>query len=957
MGERAGAPSQAGDDIRFGVLGGVTVSRGGRDVEPGRARQQAVLAVLVLRMNQPVSVEWITDAVWGERPPRDARNTVQTNISRLRRSLCPPGTDGHAVIASTDTGYVLCGDPARVDLAVFERHLTTARQQQRRGDLSSAAAELENALALWRGEPFSGLHGPVIEAERRRLTQLRLDADELRASIMVDDGHSEEAVAHLRRLVDRCPLREPTGALLMLALYRCGRRTEALDVFLEFRRHLADELGVDPGPELRDLQRRILRADPTLVAAPRPRAATGRNDLPGDIADFTGRASELDRLLAVSTGPDGGSPIPSAVVIEALDGMAGVGKTTLAVHAAHRLAEWFPDVQLFIDLHGHTSDHDPMSPMAALDSLLRALAVPAEAIPNTLDARAALWRAELATRRTVLVLDNAVGAGQVRPLLPGTSHCLTLITSRHRLADLETTDTLSLDVLTTEDAVTLFARIVGAERLAGQASAVHEVIALCGHLPLAVRVAGARLRSRPAWTVRHLADRLRQAGTQLTELATRDRSVAAAFTLSYRQLDPDQQRIFRLLGLHPGVLFDTPAAAALIADTPANTGRLLDALVDAHLLQEPAAGRYRFHDLLRLHAAATAAQDEPEPEQHRALSRLTDFYLHTAYAASQLLDSQFQPIDIGEPAAGCVPAHLPDEAAAMAWFDANHSSVLSVARRAEEQERFAVVWQLAWTLDNYHYRRGHIQASLTSWHAALEAARRLGDVAVLAKAHRRLGLAYGPAGEHAEALRHLSLSLALAEQAGDVVGQAGAHFVLALTWRQQDDQRVLTHISNALRLYRELGNTQWEIRSLSMLGACETRLGRYTDAREHCETALILCRRNQDRYGQADSLDSLGSLASHTGEHTTALDHYRGALALWHDLDNTYRRADTLAAIGEAHAVLCQPPAAREAWQEAIDLYRDQGRNGDADLLRCRLAALSPWSADTGRSAHDSPAR
>ncbi len=920
-----GEETDIGKVFRFTMLGTFAVSCEGRDVDLGRARQQAVLAALVLRMNQAASVEWLTDAVWGERPPHDPRNTVQTNISRLRRLL-----GGRTVIASTDTGYMLLGDPAQIDLTVFERRVATARQQYRHGDLKGAAEGLDAALAMWRGEPLAGLHGPQIEAERRRVTQLRLDADELRARVMVDRGQHADAVICLRRLLGERPLHEPTAALLMLALYRCGRRSEALDVFQDVRVFLAEALGVDPGAELSDLQARILRTDPALNAPP-PVVRSRRNHLPGDIADFTGRATELELLLATD-------PRPAAVVIEALDGMAGIGKTTLAVHVAHRLAASLPDVQLFVDLHGHTSNQDPVSPMAALDALLRTVGVPADVIPNDLDSRAALWRAELATRRAVLVLDNAASAGQVRPLLPGTSSCLTLITSRHRLADLETTHTLSLDVLTEQEAMTLFTRIVGAERLTGQLAAASEVISLCGRLPLAVRIAGARLRSRPAWTVQHLADRLHQAATPLTELSTGDRSVAAAFALSYRHLDPAQQRMFRLLGLHPGVLFDAAAVAALTADPPAETEALLDALVDAHLLQEPTAGQYRFHDLLRSHAATVAA-DEPEHSRARAMTRLTDFYLHTAYAASRQLDSQFQPIDIGEPAPGFAASDMPDEAAAMSWFDSNHANVLATLRMATEHDRFTKVWQLAWTLDNYHYRRGHIRASLTAWRAGLAAAERLGDIAVQAKAHRRLGLAFGPAGEHAEAIRHLGLSLALAEQAGDVAGQAGAHFVLALTWSRRDDERVLTHITDALRLYRQIGNAQWEIRSLSMLGACEARLGRYESARVHCEKALDLCRHSQDRYGEADSLDSLGALAASTGRHSTALDHYTAALSAWRKLDNTYRQADTLAAIGQTHTATGRTEAAREAWQEAADLYDGQGRSEQAERLRRRIAA------------------
>jgi DNA-binding SARP family transcriptional activator len=930
------------------LLGPVAAWHAGAAMPLGGPRQRAVLAVLAMRANETVSGDYLIDNVW-EIIPSTPQSNLRTYITGLRRAFQSAGIDADRLVTRPG-GYLLTLAPEEeLDVARFHDLADRGEQALQQAYLDEAATCFASALALWHGLPLEGLAvGAAVRAEVAAWEDRHLTVLERRSQALIELGQHDGQISLLRRLVALHPYRERLWSNLMLALDRADRRAEALEVFAQARRTLITELGTEPGAELCRLQQRVLRgenaptrrAEPVPHAAPPVPAAAGRNDLPGDVADFTGRAAELETLLAVD-------PTPASVVIEALDGMAGVGKTTLAVHAAHRLAASFPDVQLFIDLHGHTSDQEPVSPMAALDTLLRALGVPAEAIPNDLDARAALWRAELATRRAVLVLDNAASAGQVRPLLPGTSRCLAVITSRHRLADLETTHTLSLDVLTEQDAMALFARIVGAQRLTGQLAAAGEVISLCGRLPLAVRIAGARLRSRPAWTVRHLADRLHQAATPLTELSTGDRSVAAAFTLSYRHLDPAQQRMFRLLGLHPGVLFDAAAVATLTADPPVDVGSLLDALVDAHLLQEPTAGRYRFHDLLRSHAAATVAVHEPAHVRAQALARLTDFYLHTAYAASRQLDSQFRPIDIGEPAAGCVLPHLPDEAAAMSWFDTNHANVLAVLRKAEEQDRFAKVWQLAWTLDNYHYRRGHIQASLTSWHAGLAAAERLGDVAVQAKAHRRLGIAYGPAGEHVEAVRHLGLSLALAEGAGDVVGQAGAHFVLALTWRRRDDERVLTHITSALRLYRELGNTQWEIRSLSMLGACEARLGQHESARVHCETALALCRRNQDRYGEADTLDSLGALASHTGRHTTALDHYTAALAAWCNLDNTYRQADTLTAVGETHATMGQPDAAREAWQEAADLYDSQGRAEDADRVRRQIAVST--TGVTGR--------
>jgi tetratricopeptide (TPR) repeat protein len=672
----------------------------------------------------------------------------------------------------------------------------------------------------------------------------------------------------------------------------------------------------------------------------------GRNYLPGDIADFAGRRTELARLIADTAT---GAP-PTAMVIEALDGMAGVGKTTLAVHAAHRLGSRYPDAQLFIDLHGHTPSQQPVTPMAALDALLRALGVPGEEIPNDLDARAARWRAELASRSVLVLLDNAADAAQVRPLLPGTTRSLTLITSRRRLVDLETTQVMSLDVLAEDDAVALFTGVVGIDRVAGQADAVREVVARCGLLPLAVRIAAARLRSRPSWTVRHLADRLRQAQSPLAELSVGDRSVAAAFTLSYEHLDPARRRMFRLLGVHPGPDIDTEAAAALAAVDAAEAGRLLESLVDDHLLRQLTAGRYQLHDLVRQHARTVALTDEPDAARLDARRRVIDFYLHSAYRASRLLDQQHPPIDLGAPATGCEPVALADDGAAMAWFDANHHCVRAMRAAAEEAGWDTTVWQLAWTLDNFHYRRGHIHDNIASWLAGLAAAERLGDVAAQARAHRRLGLVYAPVGRQETALHHLERSLTLSEEVGDLLGQAGAHFVLAMAWTHRDDfQRALTHVTSARNLYREAGDSKWEMRALSMMGACHTRLGHHDQARDYCESALELCRRHGDVYGQADSLDNLGGIAAGTGRHAEALGHYEDALKLWYDLDNTYRQAGTLTALGDAHRGLDQHDEARRAWQQAVDLYRDQNLETAAAPVEERLADHASRAVD----AHD----
>ncbi|HUQ57796.1 AfsR/SARP family transcriptional regulator [Lentzea sp.] len=907
---------------QFQVLGPFEVRVHDEVLDLGGPRIRTLLAVLTANAGRVTTVGTMVESLWGPQFPPDAHRTVRSYISRLRRALAVD-----RLIVTQPAGYVLRLDPHVVDARRFERLVEAGRDALAAGRAANAAEQLSLALTLWRGEAYGEFSAtPVLRAEAARLEGLRLGAVEDRVDAELANGAGAALVEELTALTDRHPGRERLWGQLMTALYRAGRQAEALDAFLRARAVLVERFGLDPSPRLSALHQQVLDNDARLFGV--PVAATddpARDDLPGDIPDFAGRGTEL-ALLA--TARDTGR---HAVVIEAIDGMAGVGKTTLAVHAAHRFAEHYHD-RLFIDLHGHAPSQRPVSPMAALDALLRALGVPEERIPLEPDARAALWRAELATRSVLVVLDNAADAAQVRPLLPGTSRSLTLITSRRRLVDLDATQVVSLDVLPETDAVALFTSVAGGD---GEECSVHEVVALCGHLPLAIRIAAARLRARPAWTVGHLADRLRQAHSPITELEAGDRSVAAAFALSYEHLDEQRQRVFRLLGLHPGPDFGAHAAAALAAVDLPEAGRLLESLVDDHLLQEPAPGRYRFHDLVRQHAHAVALADEPEPLRHKALRRVVDYYLHTAHNGSRLLDQQHPPIAL-EPA-DCVPHPLPDGAAAMAWFDANHHCVLAARIAAEDAGWDTVVWQLAWSLDNFHYRRGHLHDNIASWRVGLVAAERLGDLAVQARAHRRLGLVYAPLGRDAEALLHLRRSLSLSEQVGDTLGQAGAHIVLALalTWRK-DDHGVLAHLTEARNLYRRTGTTRWEIRALSMMGASYTRLGHHTRARRFCESALALCLRHDDVYGQADSMDGLGAIAGNTGDHDQALRHYTRALGLWRDLDNTYRQAGTLAALGDTRRDLGELDTARQCWQEAIDLYRGQNLHQAADRIARR---------------------
>jgi DNA-binding SARP family transcriptional activator/tetratricopeptide (TPR) repeat protein len=909
-------------------------------LELGGARIRTLLALLTANAGRVTTVGTVVSALWGVDPPKDAHRTARTYVSRLRRSLMPAvaALAVDDLIVTHPAGYLLRPPPDVVDAVMFERLVAAGRGALTGKDPATAADQLSRALALWRGDAYGELADvPPLRAEAARLHGLRLGAVENWVDAKLATGVGVELVEELTSLTEQHPGHDRLWGQLMIALHRSGRQADALNVFVRARTTLVERFGLDPSPQLTEIHRQVLDNDTRLAAPARPvraGATPRRNDLPADIGDFAGRRAELARLVSRAGGTSG------AMVIEALDGMAGVGKTTLAVHAAHRLAAHYPDAQLFIDLHGYTSSQRTVTPMAALDALLRALGVPGEEIPNDLDARAARWRAELASRSVLVVLDNAVDAAQVRPLLPGTARSLTLITSRRRLGELEAAAILSLDVLPEPDAVALFMSVLGDDR-AEEAGAVIDVVGQCGHLPLAIRIAAARLRSRPAWTVRYLADRLRQASSPLAELSVGDRSVAAAFLLSYDYLDAARRRMFRLLGLHAGPDIDVPAAAALAGVDQAEAGALLESLVDDHLLQQLVAGRYRLHDLVRQHAREVALADESAPDRRAALRRVVDFYLHTAHRGSRLLDQQHPPIDVGDPVPGCVPDPLADHDAAIAWFGTNHQCVLAARTVAAEEGWDTAVWQLAWTLDNFHYRRGSWHDNLANWLAGLTAGQRLGDVAVQARAHRRLGLSYAPLGRHADALDHLRRSLTLSMRIGDLMGHAGAHFVLAWAWTHQDDDRqALVHVTKARELYRTLGDAMWESRALSMMGACHTRLGDHDQARDYSESALALCREHDDVYGQADSLDNLGAIAGRTDRRTEALHRYRSALALWRDLDNTYRAAGTLASIGDTHQALGEPEAAHDSWRQAVDLYRALHLDTAADRVEQRVASL-----------------
>jgi DNA-binding SARP family transcriptional activator len=655
--------------MEFRMLGPLRVRTARGWVPIAAEQQRTVLAVLLVEAGRAVSTVRLVDAVWGPRPPSRAVNTVQAYVMRLRRLLGGDlGSDlGGDIVLTRDRGYELAVDGDHVDAVVFERMVSAARRDLADGQAASAEARLSAALDLWRGPVLADV--PAVECLTWRadqLEQIQLAAQEQHMAALLALDRSAEAVEVLHRLVDAAPLREQRWALLVRALDRCGRRAEALDAFQRARRVLRDELGLEPGPELRELQRAILSSDPSAHSV-RPA------QLPSDTAGFVGRVEHLARLDDLVRDDPGRSPSP---VVSVVSGAAGTGKTALAVHWAHGVRDRFPDGQLYLNLRGYASE-TPVRPLEALGRVLAALGVAAEQIPSDVEEASALYRSLLADRRVLVLLDNARDPEQVRPLLPGGAGCLTLVTSRDRLGGLVARDGASglvVGVLDDREARAVLTRLLGPARVDAEPEATAEVVRLCGNLPLALRIAAARLSERPDAPVAELAGLL--AGDRLGGLdvyGDTDPGVAvrAAFDLSYRGQPADARRLFRLLGLAPGADVTAATAGALAGQDAVTTLRTLDRLASANLIAESAPGRYAVHDLLREYAAERAAAEESPAERAAALDRLYARYL----------------------------AH------AGAWIDAERANVVSAVAHAAEHGPHEAAWLLADAMRGYLFSR------------------------------------------------------------------------------------------------------------------------------------------------------------------------------------------------------------------------------------------------------------
>jgi DNA-binding SARP family transcriptional activator/tetratricopeptide (TPR) repeat protein len=932
----------------------------GCPVPLGPPKRRLLLALLALECGRPVSVDRLVDLVWAD-PPRAARRVVFAHIARLRAALAGAAAYGVELV-SAPSGYLLRVDPSRVDAHRFERQVAASAGV---ADRAARSRLLREALELWRGSALEGLaEGSGAQSLAQGLEILRLSALETRIAADLDAGLHGVLVGELTQLVAEHPLRERMVGQLMLALYRCGDISGALEVYRRARGDLATQLGVDPGDELTALHTALLRRDPSLAAAPPalvsahwdPGTAASADDpsqtddppqsgapdpvprqLPAAIRHFAGRSDQLKVLHDLL---DHEATIGGALAVVAISGTAGVGKTALAVHFSHRAAHRFPDGQLYVNLRGFDASSSPVHPAAAARIFLDALGVPPARVPADSEACLAMYRSRLADTRTLIVLDNARDAEQVRPLLPGAPRCLVLVTSRDRLPGLVALDgalPLALDLLATDEARELLALRLGAERVATQRRAADELIDLCARLPLALNIAAARAIVQSDVQLAVLAARLRDARRRLDLLSTGE-SVAdlrAVFSWSYQALETQAARLFRLLSLHPGPDIAVAAAAGLAALPRERACAALDALTRAHLISEHAPGRYAFHDLLRAYSTEQTRCDDPDDQRREAAHRMLDYYLHCAHHAARILDPHANPVGLERPRPGVILEPAMDRETALGWFAAERAVLPAVSARAAETGFPAEAWRLAWSFTDFFDRQGYWHDLAAAHGIALNAALQLGDRKGQAHAHRGIARADVRLGRYDIAHDHLKLALDLHGALADHEGQAGAHRSLAWLYERQGRyDEALAHARYAFDHSGAAGDRIQHARDLNAVGWLHALLGDHDAALARCDKALAQHRELGDDYGEAGTLDSLGYLNHHVGRHDRAAACYTQAIALCRDLGDRYNEADILSRLGDTWLAADNPGAARDAWRQALEILRDLGHCDTAKVRR-----------------------
>jgi DNA-binding SARP family transcriptional activator/tetratricopeptide (TPR) repeat protein len=937
----------------FGLLGPLQVRVEDRELPVLAPRQRVLLAALLLTPRLAVSSARLCDLVWDGRPPPGSAVTLRSYVKRLRQSLGPAAG---ARIVTAGHGYLIEAAADELDLVQYAALCQTGEAAVRSAAWERAAELLGRAENLWRGRPLADIPCQELQtAEVPRLEQLRLQAIRGRIEADMHLGRCSSVVPELYALTAEHPLHEPFHHQLMVALYSSGRQADALTAYRGARDVLVQEVGVEPGADLRLLHQRILADDRHLLVGPGPSRATPAQ-LPPDVSRFVGRAGELGELTRLAAGraaTGGGS------MIAVISGTAGAGKTALAVHWAHQVAGSFPDGQVFLNLNGFGPAGLPVTPSDAVRRILEAMQVPAARIPPGLQGQIGLYRTLVFERHVLVVLDNAKDADQVRPLLPGGAGCMTLITSRSPLTSLvalEGARPVTLDVLSRPEARLMVAGRLGSRYPDADFAATDQLIEACARLPLALAIATALVATRPGQSIGTVAEEVARAGHQLDALTAGDAtaSLRAVFTWSYQALTAPAARMFRLLAEHPGPDISAAAAASAAGLPPPQACAALDELTGSHLLNEHVPGRFAFHDLLRAYAAEQLRVIDGLAERHAAGLRLLDHYLSTAKGAAHALSPSRKLPDL-EPAAPDVqPEVLAGEDRAMAWLRAEHQVLMRVISYAASAEFDRHAWHLPWVLTDFLDRDGHWHDWEASQRMALAAALRLDDVAAQAQAHRYIGRACFQLQDLAAAQDHLSRAFELQRQLGNPVAQASASLDLG----QLHEHR--GHVADALRsaqlslsIYQSERYHLGEALALNNVGWYHALLGNYSEAFRWCRQALQLCRQTGYTLGEGHSWDSLGFAHQHLGQSAQAATCYRRALDIYRQLSVRYDEARVLDRLGDIAHLAGDLPGARRSWQAALDILAELD-HPDSDELRAKLAPAASRPGPPGTSVASS---
>lgn len=923
----------------FRLLGPVEVLRDGRALNPLGPQPRTVLAMLLLGTGDVVSTDRLIDVLWGERPPDEPRNAIQVYVSRLRRLLS--GAAGVAISTAGRHGYRMDAAPEAVDLLRFRRLTADARD----ADPARAVELLGSALSLWRGDPFGGAAGDWLH---RQLTpglhDERVRAAEQRALTLTELGRYGEATAELSTLLAEHPTREQLAEALMTALHRTGRTAEALAVFRDLRTRLVDDLGIEPGESARRVHENILAG----TGEPAEQDADARlvvpAQLPSDVTLFVGRADVIPAIRDDLAAHQGDAP-----KVVALTGAGGTGKSALAIHLAHRIRDDYPDGQLYASLAGDTAR--PADPADVLADFLLALGVPAAQVPGTVEQRAALYRSMVARRRLLVVLDGATDTAQVRPLLPGVAGCAVVVTSRSRLAALETTSRVPVAGLSPDESVRVLTSILGEQRVHAEQDAAHALARHCGYLPLALRICAGRLTNRPQWRLAALAERLADGRARLDELQLGDLDIRASFTISYQQLDGAPARAFRLWSLARCGWLHEQAAAAMLGVERRHAESLADALIDLHLLELTGQDRLWLHDLLRQLGRELSETSDGAGDRDDALGRLAGWYAHTfARALAAVIPGVRRPRYLLSGAAEAL--RFDEPGAALEWLDGERANLAAVILDAAERSLLPPA-DLTWIAANfgrYAGPRGHLEQWRQLVQAAVRTAKHFGDKRSEARAMIALGSIAHRSYELDAAAEHLGWAAGAMRDSGETA-EATAARNLALVYASLEQRgEVVHHLDRAYQLYRQLGDARGQASTLNSLGRQRIEIGDYPGA-------LELFRQAMDLAGAAGAVDvqsevriGLADALRHTGDGAHAEQHYRAALDLVRGTSNRWIDGAASAGLARVRAAAGQPIEAAEHLERAVTAYRDGQFDFELALALAELGGLVAGSGQRERA-------